>query len=147
MLTELQITTAAIDRLKAILPAKFTPAIIPLPEKPEEVTDEVIKDKYPLGLFVIENGKSEGISGMEMKRLVVNIVGLDVDKVADLATAVKMALNGFQITGSTRFEFEVDEPNPPEAGVISRAVTFTTRIPACQVAADRLTAAITALNL
>lgn len=144
MLTITDIALAALDRLKAVLPTMST-AIVPDLEKPDQMTGQILTQKYSGRMMVIGFQESEGSIRTEYVVISVLCAAVTPQKVVKLGQAARIAINEFQIPGATRFEFYRDDPIGNEAGIFVRNVQFRCGIPATP---PRDTAgAIAALNL
>lgn len=145
MLTVSGIAQGVIDRLKAVVPAMST-AILPDLEKPEQMSGQILQQKYNSRIMVVGYQESEG-GGQRSEIVIISVLCAAVtpQKVIKLGQAARIAINDFQIPGATRFEIHDDKPVGNENGIFIRNVTFRCIIPATPP--RDVSAAIAALNL
>lgn len=147
MLSENTIGNLLVERLKLFLPARMKESVVSPPNKPEQVTADVVKTKYPDGLFVAGFSESEGAVGAETQLYAVDCIAMGVERANGLIAFCKLAVTGWQVPGATRFEFHDNKLLAQEMGVIVRRVQFRCNVPAVKVAETRISEEVAKLNL
>jgi hypothetical protein len=147
MLTETSIGKEIIERLKAYLPTKMRENVIDPPNKPEQITADIIKTKYPDGLMIAGYLESAGEGNMEHQVYSVDCIVPGVERGDILTRFCKICLTGWQIAGTHRFEFHEDKLIAQEAGIVVRKVSFKKPVPAVRVHESNMQQEIDKLNL
>lgn len=147
MLTETTIGALIIERLKLFLPARMKDSVLNLPNKPEQITADVIRTKHPDGLFVCGFSESEGNAGAETQLYAIDCLAQGVERSEALGAFCKLVTTGWQVPGATRFEFHNSVLTAQEAGVVVRRVQFRCSVPAVKVPETRINEEVAKLNL
>lgn len=145
MTTISTIVQGAIDRLQACIPIKMKNSVIRFPDKPEQFTHDVVKQKHPHGALLVKHLESGNDNGSEAVIVGVAIVAETSIREEKLAEAVRGYLNKYQISGLTKYEFAFDRNFEAELGIICRTVAYSCKRPA--VPANDIEAFNAALNL
>ncbi len=130
MITISSIVQGAIDRLVACLPATMKSSVLRFPDRPEQFTPDVLKQKYPRGALLVKHLESGAESGAEAVIVGIAIVAETSLREELLAEAVRGYLNKYQIPGVTRYEFATDKPLEIDLGIICRTVAYRCNRPA-----------------
>lgn len=147
MLSENTVGNLLVERLKLFLPALMKESCLAMPDKPEQVTADIIRVKHPDGLLFAGYSESEGTGGSEIQLYAVDCIALGVERVETLIAFCKLVITGWQIPGATRFEFHDNKLKAQEVGIIVRRVQFRCIVPAVKVPDNRLNEEIAKLNL
>lgn len=148
MLTEAIISNLVIERLRLFLPKKMRDNIIAIPNKPEQITSEIIKTKYQDGLLIAGFTESAGTERMtETQVYGVDCLTVGIEQADKLSRFVKICLCGWQIPGASRFEFHDDKQTAQEGGIIVRKINVRCNIPAVPLPDSQIETAVIALSL
>jgi hypothetical protein len=145
-LIESEIIDAIITRLQAFLPEKMMDSVTRHPNRPEEVTEDILNTCYPHGLFTVQCPESEA-DGDETLFFTVHAWVTDIDRSYVLARAAKTIVNGLAPFGARKLKLSADKIERTELGVWVRSVGFSFIHPAPLLSEANIAAKIAELEL
>jgi hypothetical protein len=145
-LIETETVQAIIARLKAFLPAAMADSVMNYLDRPEELTEDILKVKHPKGLYLVQFVESEADV---TERLIFGVytVAVGLTQTHKLTRAAKMIVTGLKPFGGYQLDLHEDKHVNEEGGVITRCVAFRINHPAVQIPDGKLAAKIEELAL
>jgi hypothetical protein len=144
------IETATIDaiiaRLKSFLPAKMTESVIPYPDRPEEMTKDVLTAKHPDGAFLMKYIESES-AGSEVMIFGVYVLAEGLVQTSKLTRAAKVIVNGLAPFSGHKLTLHKDQEIKEEGGVVLRCITFALPNPTMPLSDSKIAAKIAELEI
>lgn len=146
-MTETETGAQIITRLQGFLPIDMRGNVLDPPNKPEQITADIVKQKYPGGLLIAGFLESAGEGLTETQIYAMDCIAASVARSDTLARFCKICVTGWKPDGGHRFEFHEDKLLAQEAGITVRRVTFRKNVPAARIAEPNVQAEVDKLNL